>query len=70
MYVVLSKVEKQVAQTEVIITQFNCLFFINVLTIRYCNLLRTVNYDMFLHQNDSFFVLIIPLKTDNDNRNM
>jgi hypothetical protein len=69
-YVVLSKTENNVAQTEVIITLFNCIFFISVLSIRYCTSLCTVNCDMFLHHNENFFVLIISLEMDNDSRNM
>ena len=70
MYVALGKAEKHVAQTEAITTEFNCILCIKILTIRYCNLLRKVNYDMFLHQNENFFVLIISLKMNNDSRNM
>jgi len=68
MYVVLSRAENNVLQTEVIITEFNWILFY-VLTIQYCNFSRTVN-DMFLHQNEKLFVLIFSLKMDNDSRNM
>ena len=40
-----------------------------VLTIRYCNLMRTVDYDIFLDQNENFYVLI-SLKMNNGSRNM
>lgn len=43
---------------------------LNLLAIQYCNILCTVDCNMFLHQNVNCFVLIISLKMANNNPNM
>jgi len=42
----------------------------NVLTIRYCNLLCTVEDDMLLHKNAKSLVLKVSMKMTNDSRSI
>ena len=42
----------------------------NVLTIRYCDLLCTVDDDMLLHKNAKSLWLKVSMKMTNDSRNM